>query len=212
MVAGMLGVDIQKDFLAGLGDQWTVYSSPQVGGSGLTGMVVVNQPADAGKLGPAFDKLEAIGNGMIAQNMGGGGPTISIQRTKMGDVDVHSISLFVIAPSWALHDNRLYMALMPQTIPAAVEAANGKTSILDSAGFKSVRARLGVAKPTSVTFIDLPQTATESYPVLAQVLALVNMFAGAGCSAHRCCRRSTSCCRSWPHAARPRGMMPPGGT
>ena len=127
-VAGVLaaaveavGMDIEKDLLPYMGDQWTIISAPSLGGT-LTGTVMTVQLKDAAKFSAALAKLEAqlekmlagppaatmptttIGPGEVPEPsglrgattfpaFGGGRPRPALRKYKSGDVEVHYVSM-----------------------------------------------------------------------------------------------------------------------
>lgn len=179
MVNQMLGFDLEKDFLAAFGDQWVVYSAPQVGGSSIFGLVVVNPVNNAQRLSASLDQLEQFANRFLTRQSHSGEPNFAIRRSQISGIDIHFVNFFLVNPAWAVHDGKFYLSFMPQAIPPAIEeSASAKKSILDNPAFIQWRTRIGVVKPASIQFVDLPQTAPSSYPILSQILGLVEMFVG----------------------------------
>ena len=56
-VSQMLGLDVRKDLLGALGDQWVLYADPAIGGYGFAGTVLVNRMADAAKAEQSAEKM-----------------------------------------------------------------------------------------------------------------------------------------------------------
>jgi prepilin-type processing-associated H-X9-DG protein len=165
-----LGLDVQKDLLASLGDQWLAFNSDQTG-HGLLGMSVINPLRDAAKVEKALLALEKQANAAMAKNEEEDGPTLAIETTKVGDLTVHYFAVPAIAPCWAIKNNTLYFALFPQILAAATEqGAAGGESILASDDFNAARKRLGVSGTAiSMSYMDLPRLAPRGYQM---VLAL----------------------------------------
>lgn len=169
------GLDIQQDVLTALGDEWAVYTATNTGGNSIAGVTLVNRLRDPAKAEASLLKLEQLANDAMAKQMRGEKePRIAFQTTKMGGLTIHYLGVPLVAPSWAIKDGTLYVALFPQVLSAAVEAAGGK-SILDNAEFQALRKRLGVDSSQGITFVDLPKTAPEGY---GMVLALVRLLTG----------------------------------
>src|SRR5258706_5010370 len=165
-----VGIDIQKDLFASLGDQWLAFNSDQTG-HGLLGMSLVNPLRDSARLEKALISLEKQANAAMAKEAEEDGPTIAFETTKIGDLTVYYFAIPAVAPCWAIKENRLYVALFPQILAAAAEqeASPGK-SILANDGFNAACKRLGVeGSAISLSYMDLPRLAPRGYQM---VLAL----------------------------------------
>jgi len=171
-----IGMDLQTDILETLGDEWAIYSDPNVGGSGMLGMTLVNRLKDAGKADKAFTQLEQLLNGMMKQGTAGEKITVAFNTSKQGDLTIHYLAIPVIAPSWAIKDGNLYVGLYPQVVSGAADhVASGGKSILENEAFVALRKRLGGTEVSSISFSDLPKTATEGYQ---EVLMLSRVYLG----------------------------------
>ncbi|HSI32017.1 MAG TPA: DUF3352 domain-containing protein, partial [Tepidisphaeraceae bacterium] len=176
----MTGVDVQKDLLDALGDQWAVYTDPMGGGNGLMGVVVVNKPRDAAKLEASVGKLEDVANNIIRQQMARerNGPVIEIKRSTARGVNLHYIGLPLVSPTWAVSDGYWYGGLSPQAVVGAAEHVKSKgKSIKDNPSFVALRKRLGDRPATGFVFADLPKTAPDSY---SQSLMFARLVLGFG--------------------------------
>jgi prepilin-type processing-associated H-X9-DG protein len=165
-VSQALGFDVQKDFLAALGDQWVVYTDPNTGGYGLVGTVLVNKLADPAKFEQSASRLEQFLNQLIASQMQQEKEkvTISFQTRTVGGVALHYLAVPLVTPTWAVKDGNLYFALYPQSVIGAAEfAASGKPSVLQNELFISLRKRLGVDNAAGIAFYDLPRMAPTTY-------------------------------------------------
>jgi hypothetical protein len=69
-----------------------------------------------------------------------------------------------IAPAWAIHKDKLYIALWPQVVVAAVENS-GKKPLFRNAAFQKLRSRVS-PKPTTLTYIDTPAIMRSFYNLL----------------------------------------------
>jgi hypothetical protein len=165
-VSQALGFDVQKDFLAALGDQWVIYTDPNTGGYGLVGTVIVNKLADPAKFEQSASRLEQFLNQLIASQMSQEKEkiTISFQSRAVGGVTLHYLAVPLVTPTWAVKDGNLYLAFYPQTVIGAAEfASSGKPSILQNDSFIALRKRLAVDNADGVAFSDLPRVAPTSY-------------------------------------------------
>src|SRR5690606_22332404 len=118
-----------------------------------------------------------------------------VEQIRMGEVSIYTMPIFMFAaPSWAVHEGRLYVGLFPQAVSMGVEYAAGGLAqpITGNPKYTQVMARLGDRPAHSVMYLDLPQTAPQTYQtwmMLTQFLS--SMTAGA------------------PGEARPMAMLPP---
>jgi hypothetical protein len=176
-----LGISISKDLLGNLGDTWTLTSASSLGGFG-SGTVLTVSVKDAAKFGAAVSKIEAVLRKNIAGAVPGGsrarryrGPSFEV--LKSGKLEVHYIQGIdrdaPIAPAWAIHKNKLYIALWPQVVVAAVENIT-KKPLVRSVAFQKLRRRVA-AKPSTLTYIDTPAVVRNVYNLL-----LLGWSVGAG--------------------------------
>ncbi|MBI1336865.1 MAG: hypothetical protein GC164_07875 [Phycisphaera sp.] len=172
-----LGFDIEKDLLASFGQNWLLFGDPSVAGPGGLGMCVVNPARNDDKLMDCLLKLEALLN----KNMADDGPRNPMSRgfttVNLSGVEVHTMSLFIVSPSWAMHNNRFYLGLFPQAVTSATIFADpNQPSILDHPDYAPTVARLTDTPATYNLFVDLKLTAPQSYQML---MMLSNMIASA---------------------------------
>jgi len=170
-VEKQLGVSLSNDILANLGDTWVLASAASQGGF-LTGTTLTVQVKDAPALAAAVGKVEAFFKAMLLQKagLGRGGSSArraspTIETVKMGRVEIHYVALPVgripVAPAWAIHKDRLYLAAWPQVIQAAVDNA-GKTPLTQDAEFRKWRARVG-AKASLFSYVNTPRILRRVY-------------------------------------------------
>jgi prepilin-type processing-associated H-X9-DG protein len=173
-----LGVDVQRDLLAPLGDQWLAFNSDQTG-RGILGLVLVNPLRDAAKVEASLSTLEKRANAALAGAAEQGGPALSIETSKIDGLTVHYFQIPALSPCWAIKNKTLYVALFPQILAGAAEVdpAAGR-SILTNEDFLAARKRLGVAGTAiSLSYMDLPRLAPRGYQM---VLALQRTALGFG--------------------------------
>lgn len=160
----MLGMDIEKDLLGTLGEEWVLYTDPATGGSGLVGTVLVNRLADPAKAEQSFTKFEQFINMMIAANLREEKVTIAFQTRKVGDLTLHFLAVPLVTPTWAVKDGNLYVAFYPQAVSAAADFVASKgPSILENEEFVAVRKRLGGENASGVSFLDLVKATPNNY-------------------------------------------------
>jgi prepilin-type processing-associated H-X9-DG protein len=159
------GVDLRKDLLESLGDEWAYFADPTIGGRGVAGLTVVNHLKNPEKFEQAMSKLEDYALKEIKQQAG---PELSVklsfETTQVEGMTIHYLAVPLVTPSWVVRDGNLYVAAFPQVAAgAARHASQHEPSILTSKAFASVRDRIGQQKPGSFQFMDLPQTAPDAY-------------------------------------------------
>ncbi|MDP6633867.1 MAG: hypothetical protein QGG42_03135 [Phycisphaerae bacterium] len=165
-----LGISLSKDILGNLGDTWVLTSASSLGGFG-SGTVLTVSVKDAAKLSAALGKIEAIFRKKTAPPPGERfrrSPGPSIEVLKSGKLEVHYLQgvgrSIPIAPSWAVHKGKLYIALWPQVVVAAVENT-GKKPLIRNAAFQKLRRNVS-AKPATLTYVDTPAIVRSFYNLL----------------------------------------------
>lgn len=171
----IIGMDVQKDFLANLGDEWAYYNDPAVAGNGIVGVTLINRLHDAGKTEAALTKLEGVINQLAAKGLGNEKVTIAFRQVKVGDATIHYLGFPLITPAWAVQNGNLYLALYPEIVAAAVAHVPGKSkSIATNPAYAGLTKRLGEHPVSSFGFIDLPRLAPENYSSWLMVSHLAN--------------------------------------
>jgi hypothetical protein len=161
-----LGISIEKDVLANLGDTWTLSSAPSQGGF-LTGTVLTATVKDAAKLSAAIAKFEAFLKEQFGDEGEGGGPQPSLEVLKVGKAEIHYLALplrhdpMPVAPAWAVHNGRFYLAAFPQVIQAVL-AANGRKGLAQDPAYQQARKRIA-GKPSALLYVNSPKIARQVY-------------------------------------------------
>jgi prepilin-type processing-associated H-X9-DG protein len=179
LASAFVGTNIRTELVDALGDQWACYMSPEIGGSGVLGLVGFNRLRDPAKAERSLDLVElAINNTIAGQMRGKDDPVIRIRKTKVSDLTIHYLAVPLVAPAWTVHDGILYMGLFPQTVVAMTKAGGEGKSILDNTRFAQAREMLGVKDElSSIEYADLQALAPENYSTL---LALGRIATGMG--------------------------------
>ncbi|MDY7011795.1 MAG: DUF3352 domain-containing protein, partial [Planctomycetota bacterium] len=173
-----IGLDIEKDLLAHMGDQWTLISAPSLGGT-FTGTAVTVQLKDAAKFSAALTKLEAQIDKMMGGGLGetmpagpegsGGDPKAGIRKYKSGDVEVHYVAMqgdtpIPVAPAWAVHKDKFYLAAFPQVV-AATACGTPEKPLAQSANFAAFRKRLS-PNASALSYTNTPSLIRRFYGVV----------------------------------------------
>ncbi|MFI5379283.1 MAG: hypothetical protein ACHRHE_08300 [Tepidisphaerales bacterium] len=157
------GVDIDKDLLQSLGSEWVVYGSDATGGPSMMALTVVNKCRDPAKVKSSLEKLQSWVNKLLQKEVGKE-VTIAMRTVKIGGDEIHYLAVPAVAPAWTIKDGFLVIGLYPQTVSSAAAHIGAKgPSILDNPAFVQMTKRLGVDKPTSIEFYDLPKTTPSTY-------------------------------------------------
>ncbi|MCA9267596.1 MAG: hypothetical protein KDA41_03965, partial [Planctomycetales bacterium] len=135
MASQMLGLDVEQDLLAGLGDAWRVYNSPGEGGllfTGLTGVVDVRDHAKAAK---AQKQLLALA---VAAMRGPDGPDgegrarPQIKTMQFAGQEIHyltGVESMPLAPAWCLTEKHFIVSTFPQNVVAVLSRGDEHQSL-----------------------------------------------------------------------------------
>jgi prepilin-type processing-associated H-X9-DG protein len=172
-----VGLDVQKDLLANLGDEWAYYTDPAVAGKGLLGITLVNRLKDPAKAEGALTKLEDFINKFAAEQLKDQQITVTLRQSKVGGMTIHYLAIPAITPAWAIQDGNLYVGLFPEVVASAAAQVSGKgKSILDNPAFVAMRDHIGgTNKLSGVSFMDLQRLAPDSYPSWLVVSRLIGI-------------------------------------
>jgi prepilin-type processing-associated H-X9-DG protein len=159
-------VDLEKDVIDSLGDQWAYFTDPTIGGSGLASITIVNRLKDPARFETSLSRIEDFALKLIEQQMGGAGPQIHLafETVKIDDMTVHYLAVPLVAPCWVVANGTLYCAAFPQVAAAAARrGSDSGSSILQNPAFTAMKTRLGHPEVTGFGFADLPRTAPNAY-------------------------------------------------
>jgi len=175
-----VGLSLTKDILANLGETWVISSAASRGGF-LTGTVLTVQVRDAEKLAAAAAKLEAY----LTKTFGASrqfGKT-RVESFKSGQAEIRYLTMskpfpLPVAPAWAIHKNKLYVAAWPQVIQSAIENGGQQSPLLRNEAFARARARIA-GKPSAMAYVNTPNIVAQTYSS-ALVLSTMGLNALAG--------------------------------
>ena len=184
------GVSLVGDILPSLGDAWVLSSDSAQGGL-LTGTMLTVTLKDPAKIAEAIDKFQTLLTKQFPGEAGEGRPETdrpwqrapAVRAMKAGTAEIRYVTnisrdVFPIAPAWAIHEGKLYVALWPQVIAAAVDPAarpSGRKPLADAPAFAQLRSKLA-DKPVMMAYVNWPALVREFYPLaLMGWTALSNM-------------------------------------
>jgi prepilin-type processing-associated H-X9-DG protein len=163
-----LGVNIEKDLINALGDEWVTYRGP-LQDDGSYPFVLVQKLRDAagfGKvLGVLTERVNAAAEGKV-----------KIEELDAGKFKVTGVRLPAMmagmpsSVAWTIRDGVFYASTL-EGVASAVEQVEGKKeSITANAGYKAVRGVLGNGKGTMVSYSE----PAKLYPgVYRQIMGLL---------------------------------------
>jgi len=166
-----LGVSVSDDLLANLGDTWIFASAPSLGGL-ITGSVLSVDVKDEAKFKSVVQKIEERfgpatqpASAPVRRRAGG----FAIETLRVNRTDIHYVRFagrtpIPVAPAWAVHKKRLYVAAWPQVIQAAI-ANNGKDPLTKCPAFQKVRSKIA-GKPSMMCYVNIPAALRQVYPLL----------------------------------------------
>ncbi len=167
MASRQLGISIQDDLLAHMGDQFTLVSAPSLGGFGA-GTALVVELKDEAAFAATVAKLETLAKtAMSADKARGGSVPTSFQVLKTSDATISYVQMPVVAPAWAIHDGRLIIAAWPQVVRAVIEGT-GEPALIGESAFQEVLGRMADS-PTFLRYINEPAILrrVNSLPLIA---------------------------------------------
>ena len=171
-INGIVGTDIEHDFLEAAGDTWAAYIAPATGDT-LLGAVAVNKPDDATRFRSAMTNLSmsltTISNQQFRQK---GEPfRLEGRLAETGTADIYSLDLPMVAPTWAVSDSAALFGFYPQSVAAAMMTAEGD-GFTGTASFTAIKEMAGGATIVGFTYADLPRFSGRSYALLNAYLQL----------------------------------------
>jgi hypothetical protein len=177
-VNGQAGINVRRDLLGAIGDQWVTYSDRSIGGSGILGSVLVNRLRDPARADAAMTQLSRRLNFIITRQLQNPNVEIQFRDTTANGTTLHYLAVPLVTPTWAVKHGTLFVGLYPQVVAAAVDAADHPVpSILQRPAFTALMHRLGDHPAASETFIDLPSIAPDGY---TDLLGTSRLFLGLG--------------------------------
>ena len=163
-----LGCDLRKDLLETFDREWSYYYQPR--DSDPSGLVLINRLAKPVEAESSLNLLEQRAKAELSKLPQG--PPLTLSQTKVGPLTVHAFSLPQWTISWTISGGRFYLASSIEGLTDAIENGGKGKSILDNAEFIAMRKQLGGDQAISISYANLPQTATTLYPALMLVANL----------------------------------------
>lgn len=164
---------LENDLLANLGDTWVYSVSPSQGGP-LVGSMITVEATNPEKLQAFIDNLERTllppppTQTRPASRQPNRQPQARIGTMKVGETEIHYLRSpgkgfgMAFLPAWAVHKNRLYLALWPQVIASAME--NSASPLTESPDYQILRKRFSPAA-SALLYVNTPEIMKKLYPL-----------------------------------------------
>ncbi|MCZ6574230.1 MAG: DUF3352 domain-containing protein, partial [Planctomycetota bacterium] len=163
-----LGLDLRRELLGSLGDQWGVYVDTPPGGGLIPDLVLFASLRDRARAERTIDLLVARLSDAAASDH------ITLKRgaTEFRGTTIHYLALshgdepIPIMPAWAFGEDYCISALYPQSIKHALME---KPSLASNPRFRLLR-ETAPAGATSLTYVDSPRIAGWLYNTIVPIL------------------------------------------
>jgi len=180
----VLGIDLRKDLVGSLGDEWAAYISDAPEGGLIPDVVMFVSVKDRAGLQKSLralvEKYDAV-NAMYGEDAVRRAPKIRHRKTMQGDRAIHCIEITTpdgepipVVPCWTMGEDHIALALWPHTLRNALRR---KPTLADNPRFQSLRAGIPEGAITA-TYMDLPRLVGWTYntavPVLQGVQGAIN--------------------------------------
>ena len=172
-----LGVSVTGDILPSVGDTWVLSSAPSQGGF-LTGTVLTLELKDTKKFSRVLAKVEDVMRKQMTPPepapdapAPGDAPAPrrrrgpAIESVTIDGVAIRYVRLagmpVPVAPAWAVHKGKLYVAAWPQVVATAI-ANEGKKPLTRDPAFRALRKRIARG-PSMLGYVNMPQIVRQFY-------------------------------------------------
>ena len=173
-----VGKNVEDDLLASFGPRWTAYTSPEIGGTSVNGVVLVNKLTSPLRAKQAMAAVSIAVTNLTRAFVPKQTLSLAGQATRTGNVTVYSVTTPVASPAWAVSDGYLYFGMSPQTVLAAAQFAGPAKADETAETAAALKLPNGVAV-SSVSVTDPKPTLDEGYNAALAGGRLVLQFSGA---------------------------------
>jgi len=157
-----LGFDVEKDFLATLGDHWAYYRWPSPDGIGLT-QAAVHKLKD----GDTFAKtLKKIGEQAVSQS----GGKLELRDMEVDGIAVTQVSASMVNFDIAVRNGYLYVSSAAGISAAVNQVEKKQASIVENADYREARGALPKVAVSSLEYSDPAKIYPEEYRMAAMFL------------------------------------------
>ncbi len=180
-IYAVTGVDLKREMLPALGDEFVYYGSPEAAGDSLRGFTIVNKLRDPARAASAMEAAESFINLLILQRNPDSKAQFRPQAlpAPFDKMTAHVMTFQAVSPAWAINDGMLFFSLSEQGLLSAIEAADAEaitgaaaqTSILNNPQFTALRKSIGHDAISAFAYADLAKGIPESYEIVSRALA-----------------------------------------
>lgn len=167
-VGQMLGVNLESDVFEALGPEWVFYADPMSTGEFPLGVVLANRLRDAEKFKGAHDKLIALANSLVAEQMRDQPGEITVRTSRVKDKTIYHLGLPILSLSWTIEGEHLIAALSPEVLIGALDRPAGWQNISQTMLIEMQR-RLQVRGPAGFLLVDTARSMPRSYPMMSML-------------------------------------------
>ncbi|MEM9915355.1 MAG: hypothetical protein AAF911_10370 [Planctomycetota bacterium] len=161
--SGMVGVDVENQLIRGFGPAWSMYVDPDAAGTSLMSLTVVNRLLDPEGVERGMRSVQMFANLAMLGAMADEDFKVQVHTQTYGDVDLHTLGTPLLSPTWAIVEGQLVAGLMPHTVLNAIDRLDQPNSLAQQDDFAALRENIGTRRLTSISWVDLQQTAANSY-------------------------------------------------
>ena len=165
-----IGIDIDKDLLAPMGNKWIVYRAPLSDEGGLNAAMALKL-SDPDRFAKTISTLEDFA-AKLAQGR------FKIDKVSTGKIEVSSVSYLTYSIAWTVRDGYLFVSSLDGVAGAVKQLENKKDAITQSDLYKTAMAQMpkGI-KPMSINYSN----PAKIYPELRRMaLGLIPLARAAG--------------------------------
>jgi hypothetical protein len=154
-----LGLDIEKDFFAPLGDEWVLYEAP-LSDEGGNSAALVCHLKDGAKFAKTLAAIEKMYNNIPD-------PPLKVEKITAAKTQVSTLALGTVSVAWVVKNDNLYISSLSGIGGAIRHVENKAPSILENATYQAARAALPAdAKPVSLAYAE----PAKLYPELRKMV------------------------------------------
>ncbi|HEY4330501.1 MAG TPA: DUF3352 domain-containing protein, partial [Phycisphaerae bacterium] len=165
-----MGLDIEKDILTPLGDEWALYQAP-LSDEGGNSMALVQHLKDGPTFARTVAQLEKLFNAIP-------GVPVKIEKMTAAKTDASTLALGGISVAWTVKGDMLYVSSMSGLSGAIKQVENKGPSISDSDLYKAARARLPAdPKPISISYTNPAKLYPEIRRTIMGYIPIINRAA-----------------------------------
>jgi hypothetical protein len=170
-----IGLNIEKELIAPLGEEWISYSAP-LSDQGGNSIAMISRLKDGPTFAKTITKLENLYNNMP-------NPPLKIEKITVAKNDpalkteVSTLALGQFSVAWAVKNNNLYISSLNGIGGAIRQVENKQPSIIDNPDYKAARAKFpATIKPLTLSYANpaklYPEfrgTVVGYFPILRRV-------------------------------------------